>query len=295
MKDEIVMVPIERIRILNHRYRNGKKFAEVVESIRNVGLKKPIQVSLRSSEEAEGPGYDLVFGQGRIEAFQALGYKEIPALVVEVSKEDRLLRSLVENLARRRSHPLDLLSEIERLKECGYSNAAIGRKLDVDDSTVGGLLALSAAGEKRLLVAAMRGTISLALAIEIARTDNLDAQRELLQAYEAKKLSHVSIRAVKRLIEQRRLFGKSLERVRNMPRGDTSAATLVATYQRERQRQKLLIRKAKICEAKRIFVETAFSKLLAEENFVLLLRAEGLETMPKCLWLRVASTNMEAA
>ena len=36
----------------------------------------------------------------------ALGYKEIPAMVVEISKEERLLRSLVENMARRSSmHP----------------------------------------------------------------------------------------------------------------------------------------------------------------------------------------------
>ena len=141
----------------------------------------------------------------------------------------------------------------------------------------------------------MRGTIPLTVAIEIARTDNPEAQRELLQAYETKKLTYVSIRALKRLMEQRQLFGKGGERVRNMPRGDTSAANLVATYQRERQRQKMLIRKAKICEAKRIFLESAFSKLLAEESFVILLRAEGLETMPKCLWLRVATATMEAA
>src|SRR5208337_1928250 len=101
MRDEVKMIPIDRIRILNPRHRDRKKFAVIVQSIQKLGLKKPIQVSLRATDEAEGPGYDLVCGQGRIEAFTALGHKEIPAIVVEVSKEERLLRSLVENMARR--------------------------------------------------------------------------------------------------------------------------------------------------------------------------------------------------
>lgn len=297
MRDEMIIIPIEQIRILNPRFRNRKKFAHIVQSIRNIGLKKPIQVSLRSSDEPEGTGYDLVCGQGRIEAFQTLGYKSIPAIVVEVSREERLLRSLVENLARRRTSPLELLSEIERLKGHGYSNVEIGRKLDIDDSTVGGLIALTGAGEKRLIAAAMRGTIPLSVAIDIARTDSMEAQRELLWAYENNKLTNVSLRAVKRLMEQRRLFGKGGEPA---PKGQgerahPSAASLVATYQRERHRQSLLIKKAKVCEAKRIFVETAFNRLLADESFVILLRAEGLETMPKSLWLKAATTTMEAA
>jgi len=101
------------------------------------------------------------------------------------------------------------------------------------------------------------------------------------------------------LMEQRRLFGKGGEPARKGEgeRAYPSAASLVATYQRERHRQSMLIKKAKVCEAKRIFVETetAFSRLLADESFVILLRAEGLETMPKSLWLKVATTTMGAA
>jgi ParB family chromosome partitioning protein len=295
MKDEVKMIPIERIRILNPRHRDRKKFAAIVQSIQNLGLKKPIQVSVRSSDESEESGYDLVCGQGRIEAFTALGYKEIPAIVVEVSKEDRLLRSLVENMARRHTTPLELVSEIERLKQCGYTNIEIGKKLDVDNTLVGGLLALKNAGEERLLEAATRGTIPLGIAMDIAKTDSAETQRELLRAYENKQLNWFSIRAVKRLIDQRRLFGKTRDRSPTSRTRRTSAESLVAAYKRERQRQKSLIRKAKVCEAKRIFIETAFSKLLADDNFLTLLRAEGLATMPKCLWAKAAARMTEAA
>ena len=126
MNESVTLIPIERIRILNPRARDRKKFEKVLNSIRNLGLKKPIKVSSRIVKNGEEPGYDLVCGQGRIEAYQALGYTEIPAVVVEVPKEDRLLMSLVENMARRFSSPMDLIHEIERLTEAGYSKLAIG-------------------------------------------------------------------------------------------------------------------------------------------------------------------------
>ena len=208
MSDEVKMIPVERIRVLNPRHRDQKKFEIIVQSIKNVGLKMPIQVSLRSEGEAEGPGYDLICGQGRLEAFIALGHKEIPAVVVEISKEERLIRSLVENIARRYPQPMDLIREIERLKSLGYNNNQISEKLDVCNTTVRGLMNLKNAGEGRLIEAAITGKIPLWVAIDIAKTDTIETQRELLKAYENKQLDYLSIRSVKRLIEQRRLLGK---------------------------------------------------------------------------------------
>lgn len=296
MKDEVKMVPIDRIRILNPRHRDRKKFALIVQSIQNLGLKKPIQVSLRTAGEADEPGYDLVCGQGRIEAFTALGHKEIPAIVVEVSKEERLLRSLVENMARRFPNALTLINEIERLKTQGYTNVQIGKKLDIADTTIGGYLALKRAGEERLLDAAISGRIPLGVAVDIAKADSVETQRGLLKAYENKQLNMVSIRAVKRLIDQRRFIGKKRDsNHRSGRKGLTSAESLVSAYRRESQRQKLMVKKARICDAKLVFIVTAFQRLLADENFVTLLRAEGLSTMPKYLWDKVAVKQQEAA
>jgi ParB family chromosome partitioning protein len=295
VKDEVKMVPIERIRILNPRHRDRKKFALIVQSIQNLGLKKPIQVSLRSAGEADEPGYDLVCGQGRIEAFTALGHKEIPAIVVEVSKEERLLRSLVENMARRFPNALALINEIERLKAQGYTNVQIGQKLDIAGTTIGGYIALKKAGEERLLDAAISGQIPLGVAVDIAKADSVETQRGLLKAYENKQLNMVSIRAVKRLIDQRRFIGKKRDGNRSGRKSMTSAESLVSAYRRESQRQKLMVKKAKICDAKLVFIVAAVQKLLADENFVTLLRAEGLSTMPKYLWDKVAVKQQEAA
>ena len=63
-------IPIDQIRFLNPRVRNRRNFQEIVQSIANVGLKRPITVSPRKSE-ADSASYDLVCGQGRITAVEA--------------------------------------------------------------------------------------------------------------------------------------------------------------------------------------------------------------------------------
>lgn len=296
MNEEVQMIPIERIRILNPRFRDKKKFEVIVQSIKNLGLKKPIQVSRREAGEEEGPGYDLVCGQGRIEAFIALGHKEIPAIVVEISKEDRLLRSLVENMARRMPVVMELINEIMRLKARGNTNTEISQKLDVDLTTVGGLIALKKAGEERLLDAALRGKIPFGVAMDIAKTDGVEMQRELLKAYESKQLNYLSLRVVKRVMDQRRFLGKQAGGDGRGPRKSrTSAESLVNAYRRESQKQKLMVKKARVCEAKLLFVVTAFRKLLEDEHYRTLLRAEAMGTMPKALWEKVAEQREEAA
>ena len=272
-----------------------KKFEVIVSSIKNVGLKMPIQVSLRSENEVEGAGYDLICGQGRLEAFIALGHKEIPAIVITISKEERLIRSLIENIARRYPQPMDLIREIERLKSLGYNYHQISKKLDVSDTTVKGLMTLKNSGEERLIEAAITGKIPLWVAIDIAKTDTIATQRELLKAYENKELNYLSIRYVKRLIERRRLIGKQRGGRGLGQKSKTSVESMVNAYRKESQRQKLMIKKARICDARLAFIVTAFDKLLADDNFVTLLRAESLATIPKYLWAKLSRQQKEAA
>jgi ParB family transcriptional regulator, chromosome partitioning protein len=101
---------------------------------------------------------------------------------------------------------------------------------------------------------------------------------------------------VKRLMEQRRFFGKQRGSAGRNPRKNrTSADSLVNAYRHESQKQRLMVKKARVCEAKLLFVVTAFSKLVADENFVTLLRAESVATMPKTIWDKVAEQRKEAA
>ena len=296
MNDEVKMIPLEQIHILNSRHRDAKKFVMIVQSIKNQGLKKPIQVSLRGADEGEGSRYDLVCGQGRIEAFQALGYNEIPAVVVQISKEDRLLRSLAENMARRNPAPIEMLAEIDRLKKEGLTLHQISARIDVDITTIHGLLSLKKSGETRLLDAALNGRIPVGVAVEIARTEGIEMQREMLKACESRQLTQNALRMIRRLMDRRRLIGKQRGNgPRTAKENRTSADSLVNAYRRESQKQRLMVKKARVCEAKLMFLVTALRRLMADEHFVTLLRAEKLATMPKDIWSRVAENQLEAA
>ena len=79
-KPGVEMIPIELIDVINPRMRGQRVFREIVDSIGKIGLKKPITVTGR--ECSDGTRYDLVCGQGRVEAFQILEQTKIPALVV---------------------------------------------------------------------------------------------------------------------------------------------------------------------------------------------------------------------
>ena len=279
MKNEIQMIRIDHINILNPRSRDQRKFEVIVESIREVGLKKPIQVSLRSVKDGEEPGYDLVCGQGRMEACRALGHTEIPAEVVEISKTERMLKSLVENIARRTPSPFALIHEIMRLREDGKETAVIAKSLGIAESMVRILILLKNNGEERLLEETLRGYVPVTVAIEISKAESVEAQRELLKIYEGKELPQDSIRAIRRLVMQRQTFGKSCNhsKIRNAPK---TAEGMMAAYRQQCQKQKIMIKKAQQCDSTLVLLAAAFRELIKDEDFINLLKAEQMPTMP---------------
>ena len=281
--EAVEMVSIDRITVINPRVRNKKIFKQITSNIAELGLKRPITVTRR--EDTDGPRYDLICGQGRLEVYQVLGQREIPALVVEADTEDCLVMSLVENLARRQHRAIDLLHDIEGLKRRGYSDAAIARKTDLTTEYVKGIIRLLEKSEHRLLRAVEAGQIPVSIAVDIAAADDEDVQIILQQAYEKKLLRGHKLIAARRLIEQRRRRGKGIKISGNGQRRERalSSNALVRAYREDVDRKRLLIKKAGTTRDRLIFVTEAVRKLLVDENFVTLLRAEGLDTLPRNL------------
>jgi ParB family transcriptional regulator, chromosome partitioning protein len=273
-------VPIAKITILNPRSRNKRIFQELVTSIANLGLKKPITVRPR-----DDGGYDLICGQGRLEAFLALGQTEIPAILMDASVEDCFVMSLVENLARRQHTSLELVSEIGALKERGYSLADIARKTDFSPEYIWAICFLLEHGEERLIRAVERGTIPHSIAMEIAKAGDADLQGALAEAYEQKALPGNQLIAIRRIIEQRRVSGKAGNSGSRGPsaRPRVSADSLVRAYRKETDRQKLMIKKATLTQGRLLFVVNGLRRLLDDPHFVTLLRAEAMHTLPKPL------------
>ncbi len=285
---ELRMIPVDKIEVLNPRERNARKFEEIVRNIQAIGLKKPITVTPRFASNGV-ERYLLICGEGRLNAFKTLGEEAIPAMVVETSDEDAFVMSLAENIARRRCRPLELLAGIDRLREQGYEKKTIAEKTGLSLEYVNGILHLLNCGEERLLVAVESGRIPLTAALTIAGAGNDDkaVQTALQDAYESGQLRGNQLIQARRVIERRRAIGRSVARGAPRKAPDMTTSSLVRNYQKEVERQKLLVKKAEYAQQRLLFIVEALRELLSDENFATLLRAEHLEMLPKYLADRV--------
>jgi len=288
---EIKSIPICRIRILNPRSRGQKTFAAVVESISTLGLKRPITVAESGADE-DGEKYDLICGQGRIEALRALGETQIPAIVVAATESERYLMGLVENLARRKQSNRDLLNAVRILSDRGYNYTQISQKTGLEQSYIHGILQLLSAGEDRLIAAVEKGWLPLTLAVEIARATEADVQIAMMEAYESGLLRGEQLLKVRRLVDRRKILGENYEKSRRHVARPITPARLAQTFQEEVQRQKIAVRRAELSNQRLLFIISALRGLLSDEYFRTLLSTEGISDVPKPLADRISRETM---
>lgn len=273
-------VPIAEIRIVNPRTRTRLRFQAIVNSIESVGLKKPITVTKRAVAE-DGTQYDLVCGQGRIEAFLALGQVTIPANVIEASREDQFLMSLIENIARRPPSNKDLLREVIRLRERGYDIRDIASKLGRDAEYIAAITHLIARDQAYLVAAVEANRIPVTIAALIASADDPGVQRALSEAYESGALRGARFKEAKRIIA--RCGAKRSESGQPESRRKLTGEALVREYQQRIREQQALVKRAAQTREKIVLMKSAIRTLLADEHFVTLLRAERLQDIPEQL------------
>lgn len=278
-------IPIDQITVINPRARDKRVFKEIVENIARIGLKRPITVTRRA--EADGPTYDLVCGQGRLEAYQSLGQQEVPALVVAADAEDCLIASLVENCARRQHNGIDLLQDIKRMREAGQSVSDIARKTGLSFDYVAGVSRLLAKGEQRLLRSVESRQIPISVAIEIADANDAGIQRALQDAYDRGLLRGKRLLAARRLVDIRRRLGRGDRAQKPRSSQDLSSAELVKAFEEEAERKRDMIHRGRSTRDRLLMIVECLRRLVTDEQFVALLEDEGLTTMPAAIAQRL--------
>lgn len=268
-------IAISEITIANPRPRNKYVFDQIVTSISTVGLKTPITVSKREMRP-DGTQYDLVCGQGRLEAFLALGQPTIPAIIINASREDQYLMSLIENIARRPPSQLGLLRETKSLRERGYSVDEIALKLGLGSRYIATIVMLLGNGETELIRLVESGKIPLTVATEIANGTSADIQRALTEAYELGDLRGARLKAARALI-RKRVSGPATG-IRGTPKPKTplTSQAVAKEYLEQTRIQRALVKRAGIVRERLVLVAAACRQLFADPNFVTLLRAEEL-------------------
>jgi ParB family transcriptional regulator, chromosome partitioning protein len=145
-------IPIARItpnKVQPREVFDEDAMAELVHSIREVGLLQPVVV------RATGPEtFELVMGERRWRAAQAAGLEQVPAIVRQTDDGDMLRDALLENLHRSQLNPLEEASAYAQLLEdfsCTHEELAgrIGRSRPQISNTIR-LLKLSQAVQRRV-------------------------------------------------------------------------------------------------------------------------------------------------
>jgi ParB family chromosome partitioning protein len=149
--------------------------AELVHSIREVGLLQPIVV--RPSEE-DGHRYELVMGERRWRAVQQAGLDTIPAIIRETSNVDLLRDALLENLHRSQLNPLEEAAAYQQLMQefsCTQEelSARIGRSRPQISNTIR-LMKLPALVQRRVAAGVLSAGHARAL---LALGDPADMER----------------------------------------------------------------------------------------------------------------------
>lgn len=116
--------------------------AELEASIRKAGLLQPVVV--RPAPGGDGKGsFELIAGERRLRACQALGWEKIPAVRREVDDRTLLTLALVENLQRDDLSPVDEARGYERLiEEFSLTQQDVADAVGRDRSTVANALRL---------------------------------------------------------------------------------------------------------------------------------------------------------
>lgn len=153
---------------------------ETMEVRREDGTKEkrqlsPVLVRFRPDTDS-GTDYEIIDGERRDRAAEALGWDDIEIKLVEMTDEEVEEAQLVANLARADLTPLDEAHAFERLERKGYSIAQISDRVGKPQSYIRQRLALAKLTDEAK--AALRdGAISVGAAQELAAVTDPAAQR----------------------------------------------------------------------------------------------------------------------
>jgi ParB family chromosome partitioning protein len=135
---EIALERIERNPSQTRTRFDEAKLAELAQSIAATGVVQPVVV-----REIAGGRYQLIMGERRWRASQMAGKATIPAIVRQVSDEQALEMTIVENLQRADLNPIEQARAFERLsREFGLTQEQMAAKTGKDRASVGNFIRL---------------------------------------------------------------------------------------------------------------------------------------------------------
>ena len=175
-----------------------EKIQELAQSIKENGLIQPIIV-----RKSPVFGYEILAGERRYRASIAAGLSEVPVIVKQLSDQDMMLHSIIENLQRENLNPIEEAKAYQSLIDKGFTHTEIAEKMGKSRPYITNLVRLLGL-PKHILIEVESGKLSQAHARLLIQLSS-DKQDKLLNRIQTENLS---VRQVEQILQKTRKSSK---------------------------------------------------------------------------------------
>jgi ParB family chromosome partitioning protein len=195
-RGEFFMCPVENIAPNRYQPRtdfNEEELDRLKESIAEQGILQPLLV-----RHMDGT-YELIAGERRLRAAKSANLSHVPVVVKNLTDEQVLEVSIIENIQRANLNVLEEAEAYFRLMdEFGYTQEKVAKKIGKNRSTIANLLRLRGLPEK-IKQSLLDEEISTGHARALLGAESLETQLALFEQVVAQKLS---VRKTELLVNQ---------------------------------------------------------------------------------------------
>jgi ParB family chromosome partitioning protein len=140
--DEVLRIPLDQLDHNPYQTRTATldpaALEELAASIKSVGVMQPIVV-----RRAPDGRYQVIAGERRWQASRIAGLTSIPAILRQVSNEQAMEMTIIENLQREDLNPIEQAQAFDRLgREFGLTQEQISQRTGKERSSVANFLRL---------------------------------------------------------------------------------------------------------------------------------------------------------
>ena len=179
-----------------------EKIQELAQSIKENGLIQPIIV-----RQSPVIGYEILAGERRYRASLVAGLSEVPVIIKNLSDQDMMIHSIIENLQREDLNPIDEAKAYQSLIDKGFTHAEIAEKMGKSRPYITNLVRLLTLPDF-ILNEVEAGKLSQAHARLLIQLST-DEQKKLLYRIQTEDLS---VRQVEHLLKEEKNKKKSKEK-----------------------------------------------------------------------------------
>ena len=169
-----------------------EKIQELAQSIKENGLIQPIIV-----RKSPVLGYEILAGERRYRASIAAGLSEVTVIVKQLSDQDMMLNSIIENLQRENLNTIEEAKAYQSLIDKGFTHTEIAEKMGKSRPYITNLVRLLGL-PKHILTEVESGKLSQAHARLLIQLSS-DKQDKLLNRIQTENLS---VRQVEQILQK---------------------------------------------------------------------------------------------